>query len=64
MVTRCASTIDDYPCVQSARAVRFVFTESRGTGVKNVVVRQGVFMESKKVGVFIVEVLGFVGINV
>ena len=41
-----------------------MFTESRGTGVKNVVVRQGVFMESKKVGVFIVEVLGFVGINV
>jgi hypothetical protein len=50
--------------VQSARVVLFVFTESRGTGVKNVEVRQGVFMESKKVGVFIVEVLGFVGINV
>jgi hypothetical protein len=64
MDTRCALTTDDYPCVQSARAVRFVFTESRGTGVKNVEVRQGVFMESKRAGVFIVEVLGFVGINV
>jgi len=41
-----------------------VIMESRGTGVKNVEVRQGVYTASKKAGASIVEELVYVGTNV